>query len=346
MNLLLIGYCHLDDGFLYASEALKKLGYNIYFFPYFSHIMDEIDEVDYILISKIIDNKIDICLWWCNNITYDSYNFIINSTKENNKKKIINYFYNWDFSLYNYEKYNINHWIDNIEKKKLYYPLMDHVFTCYQKEIDYFKDSLSITYAYPGFDKDASRYELNEDFKCDVSIVCTNLYKNKNEFPDEATNITRKEIVDKLYENRDKINFHIYGYENIGKEYPDCYKGFITYHNCYKVFSNSTINLSIHPIVNELFTVGDEGEYFSERVPQVLGCKSLLVTNSDLTNKLTKFKDYIYIDKNMDWFSLFLEIINNSEKYDKIRENGYNKALEHYQWSEWANRLDTVTKNL
>ncbi len=347
MNLLLIGYCYLGDGFLYASKALEKLGYKISFFPYLSYMMDKVDNIDNILINKIKEENIEVCLWWCNHITYNSYSLILNSLKESNIKPI-NYFYNWDFSLFNYEKYNANYWKDSIEEKKLYYQLMDHIFTCYQREIDYFKKSLSnkITYAPPGFNSSISRYEYDKNYECDVSIVCTNLYKNQNEFPDDATNITRREIIDKLYENRDKINFHIYGYENIGKEYPDCYKGFIPYNNAYKVFSNSKINLSIHPIVNELFDVGDEAEYFSERVPLILGCGGLLVTNSDLTNKLVKYKDYIYIDKNMDWFNLFLEIINNDEKYDRIRKNGQQKALEHYQWDKWAMKVDLVTKDM
>ena len=33
-KILLVGYCNLHDGFLYASNALKKLGYIMYFFPY------------------------------------------------------------------------------------------------------------------------------------------------------------------------------------------------------------------------------------------------------------------------------------------------------------------------
>ena len=37
MKLLIIGYCHLDDGFLYASKALEKVNYEIYFFPYLQY---------------------------------------------------------------------------------------------------------------------------------------------------------------------------------------------------------------------------------------------------------------------------------------------------------------------
>jgi hypothetical protein len=335
MNILIIGYCHLDDGFLYASKALEKLGYSIYFFPYLSCIMDKVVNRDELLLQKIKMDNINICLWWCNNITSESYNKIIKISDTG--KTVKHYFFNWDFLLYNYEKYNAIIWKERIENKELCYSYMDHVFTCYQKEIEIFKGRVPITYTYPGFDKTISKYEENENYKCDISIVCTNLYRNNSEFPDDATNITRYEIVDTLYENRDKINFHIYGYENLRELYPECYKGFIKYQNCNKVFSNSKINLSIHPIVKELHKIGSEEEYFSERLPQILGSKGLLVTNSFLTHNLIPETDYIYIDKNMDWLNKLLNIINNNSLYDIVRENGYNKGLLYYQWDNFAN---------
>jgi hypothetical protein len=342
-NMLIIGYCYLGDGFLFAANALEKLNYKISFFPYLSYIMEKIENIDDILIKTINDNNIDVCLWWCNNISYESYKKCISNTSKIERK---HYFFNWDPFLYNYEKYNAYCWKERIDNKKLYYPLMNHVFSCYEKEINIFKNNLSISYAHPGFDKNISVYEYNEKYKCDISIVCTNLYSNTSEFPDEATNITRYEIVDKLYENRDKINFHIYGLENLRIQYPDCYKGFINYRNCNKVFSNSKINLSIHPIINELNNHNSHEEYFSERVPQILGSKGLLVTNSLLTDKLVPEEDYIFIDKNMDWYDKLINIINNddkdNEKYENIRMNGYKKALIHYQWDNWAKILDDI----
>lgn len=335
MNLLIIGYCHLDDGFLYASKALEKLNYNIFFFPYLSHIMDNIEDKDDLLIKLINENNINICLWWCNNVSYLSYQYILSK----NILPLKNFFFNWDIFLYDYEKYNSFDWKERIENKKLYYPLMDHIFSCYQKEISYFKNKISISYNYPGFDKEISYYIKDNDYICDISIVCTNLYNNINEFPDEATNITRYEIIDKLYENRDKIIFHIYGSENLKYKYPDCYKGFVKYQQCNKVFSNSKINLSIHPIIKELNNDNVEEEYFSERVPQILGCKGLLITNSKFSKYLENNTDYIYIDKELDWYNLFLEIINNDSKYNIIRENGYNKAIKYYQWEHFANNI-------
>jgi len=343
MNIILIGYCHLDDGFLYASKALEKKGYKISFFPYLTCIMENIINRDELLIQKIRENEINICLWWCNSVTFETYNKIIK--KSDTGKKCKHYFFNWDFLLYNYEKYQAIIWKDRVEKKKLCYSIMDHVFTCYQKEILIFKDKISISYAYPGFDKDISYYEKDEEYECDISIVCTNLYTENKEFPFNATNITRYEIVDELYEIRDKIKFHIYGYENLKTKYEECYKGFIKYQKCNKVFSNSKINLSIHPIVNELTEKNVEEEYFSERVPQILGCKGLLVTNSYLSRYLTPDEDYIYIDRYMDWKSKLLDITQNSIKYNRMRMNGYNKALQYYQWNDFANKFYELDAN-
>ena len=340
MNILIIGYCGLDDGFLFASKGLENLGYIIHFCPYLSYIMDNVENKEYLVIDQIINNKINICLWWSNCVEYESYVKIIN-----NCPLIKNYFYNWDAFLYNYEKYDCLIWKDRIEKRKKVYSLMNYVFSCNESEINFFKyynPNISLSYVCAGFDKSVSTYNYDESYECDVSIVLTNLYKDNKEFPKEATNITRYEIVEKLYENRDKIKFHIYGFENLKELYPDCYKGFVKYRDCNKVFSNSKVNLSIHPIVNELNSPYSKEEYFSERVPQILGCKGLLLTNSYLSHNLKDKEDYIYIDKYMDWYSVITDIIENTNKYDNIRDNGYNKGIIHYQWQNWAHKLNQI----
>ena len=346
MNLLIIGYCHLDDGFLYASKSLEKKDYKIFFFAYTSYLMDNIINIDSLLTNFIKNNNINICLWWNNQIEYDTYYNIITDLKINYLKNIRHIFYNWDPYLYNYKKYNSYIWRDRINEKIKYYPLINNIFSCFESEINYYKSHLPIYYAPPGFDKNISKYIYDKEYLCDISIVCTNLYDNINEFPDESTNITRYSIVNILYENRDKISFFIYGPEKFKDIYPDCYKGFINYHNCNKVFSNSKINLSIHPLINELNNINSKEEYFSERVPQILGCKGLLVTNSLFSNKLKKDEDYIYIDNNIDWYNKLIDIINNSDQYNEVRENGYNKGLLYYQWDNWANIIDSCIKSI
>ena len=341
LNLLIIGYCHLSDGFLYASKGLEKRNYKIYFFPYTSYMMDNIENRDDILIEYVKSNDIKVCLWWNNNIKYENYKYIFLELMHKNIEHI---FFNWDPFLYNYKKYSSLIWKERIDERINNYPLFKHVFTCFEKEVSFYKDKLSLSsihYLPPGFDKDISKYEYNEDFDCDVSIICTNMYNYTYEFPDESTNITRYSIVDKLYKNRDKIKLHIYGIEKFKNIYPDCYKGFISYDDCNKVFSNSKINLSIHPMINELQSDDSEEEYFSERLPQILGSKGLLMTNTKFKYKLIDNEDYIYIDNNMNWLGKIYDIMYNSSNYDFIRENGYQKALKYYQWDNWAEKIDS-----
>ena len=334
MNILLVGYCHLADGFLYAANALEKYNYKIFFFPYLIYKMENNNNYIEDYKKKIIDEKIDICLWWNNMLVFDEIDKMIN-------KNITNIFFNWDPFLYNYEKYNKLNWKDRIENKKKIYPLMNYIFTCFEKEKMYF-DKLNIFYNPPGFDKDISKNVKIDSYQCDISFILTNLYSDNNEFPIEATNINRFDIVNKIYANRHKINFHIYGPIEFKNLYPDCYQGFIKYDECYKVFSNSKINLSIHPIIYELNDIHSKEEYFSERVPQILGCKGLLMTNSNLKHILKKNEDYLFIDNNIDYLDLIFNIIKNNKDYDKIRLNGYNKALMNYQWDNWASKIYNV----
>ena len=332
-NLLIIGYCHLADGFLYGSEALKRLGYIIYFFPYLSFQMDKVKNIEEKFIEFIKNNNINICLWWNNSIQYDSFIKMY----DNNIKHIL---FNWDPFLMNYKKYDALIWEERIENKKKIFSKMNYIFSCFEKEISYFNDINSyfpIYYAPPGFNKNISSYIYDKNFECDISIVCTNMYNNINEFPNTSTNIARYKIVNLLYENRNKINFHIYGPENLKNNYPDCYQKSITYDDCKYVFSNSKINLSIHPLVLELNNENSKQEYFSERLPQILGCCGLLMTNSNLSDKLIKDNDYIYVDENTNIIETVLNIIQNNENYNNIRKNGHKKALEFYQWENWAN---------
>ena len=338
-NVLLIGYCYLQDGFLYAMKELEKYDYKIYFFPYFTYILDNNEKKDDILIEYIKLHNINICLWWNNRLKYDSIKYIIDNVNDNlNQKNIKNYFYNWDPYLYNYEDYICIYWKDVVENITKIYELMDYTFSCFEYEINYMK-KINISYLPPGFNPSISSYIYDEKYICDVSIVCTNTYVDKSMYPNESCNLHRYEIIDKVYENRDKINFFIYGNENIKKLYPACYKGFIKYEDCNRVFSNSKINLSIHCLTEAVHSFGNSTqEYFSERVPQILGCKGLLMTNTYYSNLLKEDVSYIYVNKNNFLHKIF-DILQNYSYYEKIKNNGYDIAINNYTWDIWARNL-------
>ena len=336
MNICIIGYCHNADGFLGASNALQLLNYKVRLFPYLSYKMDKNINLIQDFHDFLKNYSIKICIWWNNSILKEDFDKMIKNNEE-----LIHIFYNWDPFLYEYSKYTTNNWIKRIEDKKNIYRQMNYIFSCFGKEVSIIQEeniNRNIFYNPPGFDKNISYYHEDEHYKCDVSIVATNLYEDNQEFPFDATNITRFEIVNYLYSIKSKIKFHVYGPPHFKERFGECYKGFVTYNNCKKIFSNSKINLSIHPIIYELNDSNCEKEYFSERIPQILGCKGLLITNSYLHHTLKPDKDYIHIDKE-NYKDKINHILNNSNDYENIRINGYNKALLYYQWNNWALKI-------
>ena len=82
VNILLIGYCYLQDGFLYAMNELEKYDNKIFFFPYFTYILDENHKKDELLVDYIKTNNINICLWWNNRFKYESVKYIIDNIHE------------------------------------------------------------------------------------------------------------------------------------------------------------------------------------------------------------------------------------------------------------------------
>ena len=330
-NLLIIGYCHLADGFLYASQWLKN--YTIYFFPYLNYILDKVENMEEIFHEFLTKNNINICLWWNNSITSASFQKMY-------LPHLQHIYFNWDPFLFSYETYHSNVWKDRLTNKEEVFSKMDMIFTCFEKEVHYFtQKQIPITYNPPGFEPSISYYFKDPTYECDISIICTNMYDYQEEFPDQSTNIPRYKIVNLLYEHRDKFKFHIYGPENFREKYPDCYQRFISYNECYKVFSNSKINLSIHPLVKELHTSPSTQEYFSERVPQILGCQGLLMTNSDYTHVLSK-NDYVFINEETNILNKIESILDQQEKYDQVRLNGYQKAMGHMQWKHWGEKIE------
>ncbi len=361
VNILLIGYCYLQDGFLYAMNELEKYDNKIFFFPYFTYILDENDKKDDLLINYIKTNNINICLWWNNRFKYESVKYIIDNTNEKNnitkENNIKHYFYNWDPYLYNYNEHKCIYWSSVVNNITKIYQLMDHTFSCFENEINYMKrynlgnniennKKINISYLAPGFNPSISSYIYDEKYICDISIVCTNIYDNKEMYPEQTCNLHRYEVINKLYENRNKIKFFIYGNEHIGKLYPECYKGFVKYEDCNRVFSNSKINLSIHCLTECVHSFGNsKEEYFSERIPQILGSKGLLMTNTYYSHLLKEDINYIYINKNNFLHKIF-DILQNYSYYEKIKINGHNIAINNYTWNTWANKLIENIKEL
>jgi len=171
----------------------------------------------------------------------------------------------------------------------------------------------NVTYFPQGYSPNLSFYQDDSNFSCDISFLGTNLYSGK-EFPNKSLN--RKIILDKIYNNN--YNLKIYGPDFLKNHYPNAYQKYITYNDCFKIFSNSKICLNISPLEN----IENNGKfYYSERLPQIFACESIMLSNNNFFPLLIPDEDYIFIDNIDDLLPKIDSILNNKEKYDLMKKN-------------------------
>ena len=350
MKILLAGYYGYADGYLAGAKGLIDLGHELSFFPLMTmiHKKYSIDDLINVLngnslsyenlkkkyseyVNDSPDIKPDICLWWQPVPQLSVQNLA--KIKNQTSCKFIQL--NWDPSAI-IETDHKEH-ISSFRKCVEALPFFNKILVVNSKLINhlqkYNRYNIPIKHFYPGHHESTSFYNENKEYACDISIICTNLYEDLNLW--KGTKICRKHIVDAIYSRKD-IDFHFYGPERFKTLYPRAYKGFIKYGDCNKVFSNSKINLNISPVgdsLNEIIN-GEKRNYMSERCPQILACKGLMICETDLTPLLVPGKDYIKIDNVENFIKLIPEILKNDEEYNKIRESGYQKALKHLRWED------------
>lgn len=344
MKIAIFGYYNLADGYLACSNSLEKKGHETSFFPYMRYKNDkisidiikktiehfvncEIDEneknnVFFYEYMKLPNSIPDVLFFWIPN---NDISEILSHIKSFYKGKIV--WHNWDPT---YSTFQHQHWINqaNVIKDNLKY--YDLILSVNPEEIEHYKSlGFNAEHCYSGFDDDYSFSEENDDYKCDVSAVITNLYvddiwntKNKK--------VNRKNLIDKLYED-ETINLNIYGTENFKNVYPKSYKRRIPYKDCNKVFFNSKINLCIHAVATDF--------YLSERAPQIIGSGGLLLSDNRVGLDFIENEDYILAENIEDTYNTIKELLNDEEKRLKIVENGYNKR-ELLVWNKIADRLE------
>jgi hypothetical protein len=332
MNITIIGYHHLSDGFLGVANAFKNIGYTVSFFPLLSYhndnlsqelIVDELtklangEEFNYRYSTVASGNKSNVILWWYFNID-ESF---IRETKSGTDS--IHIFYSWD------DPYRLEN--EDLNPK---YKHLDICFTCCAKSTKYYTMSgcPNAYYLAPGFDPNIHKpsTEEVEKYSCDVSIVCTNLY----DFDDE-NHINRKKFLNKIVEDG-SIKLYIYGPEYLKELYPDQYRGFISFKDSHKVFSHSKINLNTHIRKNG-------NMYINERTNQILGSKGLLYIDgiNGLEHILDIREECVVINEN-DPIKQIRHILDNYELYEKVKKNGYQKAIKHNTWDVFASNINQI----
>jgi hypothetical protein len=162
------------------------------------------------------------------------------------------------------------------------------------KKFTYLPPCYSNTYHFPDYDP---------EYDCDISFICTNLYKDFNS--------KRYDICKKLIDAGFK--FYIYGPEWLRSEFPDNYRGFLSYANNRKLFSSSKINLSLH--------LYDDDGYISERDITILASGGLMLTDhvKGMDKILCDEKGICYCLIEDDLIEQVRTILNNIDKYTSIK---------------------------
>lgn len=318
MNFVLFGYYGFRDGYYAYGQYFKNYFKSVSFFPLieFRDLLKSnkttLNDLDLLISGKplntskyssnldLTDVPKDIVLIAHNNDMLESLVY--------NDIKIIDYIVSLK-TKYNFKLIQLN-WDPYLTQKNTFH-YFDLAFCA---DPNYFKISPKIEHFKQGFSPITTFYERDENYSCDVSFIGTNLYIDSL-FPNQLLN--RKVILDKIYEDK-SIRLHIYGPSFLKEFYPDAYKGFIPYNECYKVFSNSKINLNISPLESVEF---DDKFYYSERMPQILGCNAIMLSNNNFSPLLEPDLHYIYINNPNDILVKIKEILDNREKMAVMQEN-------------------------
>lgn len=344
-TLLVVGYHFLADGFRTCANFLEK-DYFVLFFPLMSYQKQKLDIVNDL--SKYINGEklenyisgltyhnspVDIVFFWYHNYFCDNYENLqqFHQIKKNVKNETLFIGYNWD-PLCPTQK---------IKPSKIQLISdLDVYISGDISEIRHLnnKGLHNIEHCASGFDPKISQFTKDYEYQCDVSIICTNLYSDEQQFPEKYSRINRKKLIDLIYENRQTIKFHIYGPDFLSHIYPECYRGYIKYIDCPKVFSNSKINLCIHAVT---YNNSDTHIYFSERLPQILGCHGLLYCGTEYSHLLHPNINYILTDIN-DPIGQIQNILKNYRSYLKIKHKGYILAKNHFTWQKLLEKINKI----
>ena len=196
-----------------------------------------------------------------------------------------------------------------------------------------------------------------EDYKCDVLFVGTNLYENEI-FKNKT--VSRKQVLDLIYQDK-TIKLHTYGCDDLKKYYPDTYRGFLPYSECYKAFSGAKICLNISHIMDEhipevLNNVGlANGKigyhsnntnlnnvFYSDRVAQIVACESVVLSNNDLKGTLTKNQEYIFINNIDDLMPTIHKYLSITGLYNNMKA----KSILRKEEFEYENIIKNMITSL
>ncbi|VBB18587.1 hypothetical protein YASMINEVIRUS_1050 [Yasminevirus sp. GU-2018] len=341
-TIVIVTYYGIYEQFIYVTKALELMGYTVHNFSYMATFNEGGDKKVVNDLKLLIEHvQPNYVLWWVFNIGEISLGEIV---KASHTTKHL--YYNWD------EPYN---WslVDAGSKAKY---ISSAFITCSETTKKYIGAGALHAYCvYPGYSPTLHRPKwLNaddtinnaminsinyvnpsssEDYDCDISFVCTNLYDDPQQYPDQI--VDRRKLVESIYVGQ-KIHgytFSIYGPEKFREMFPLSYKGFVKYDDTGRVINRSRINMCTH-------VVGNKKGYLNERVFLILGAGGLLLVDPvpGVDNILTNGVNCIFINQTKICQQI-KSILNSYHHYEKIKQKGYETA-KNYTWFDWGMRIE------
>lgn len=326
MKLLIVGWYNLINPIITAKDYFTILGYDVYFLPllYYNQKYSG-DNLLNALFSFIQNIDPAVILWW----NWECEKEVLLELKVRTQN-ILHILFNWD------HPFCLSNWDNNYNRKIISKNIWDICFLTADCKLDEYINSGSEEAYYLRMFADENIHfpELDKAYECDISFLCTNLYEEKDFFPNVIVN--RREILTNIINHG--FNIHIYGPEHLRNLFPNHYKGFSNFLTNNKVFYNSKINLCTH--------VDNGYRYCNERVGTVLSSGGLMMCDKvdGIETILTNNKDFILFDENC-YIEQIRDILNNYDRYSHIKENAVITARNKFSPKFWSEFIDSKIKN-
>lgn len=320
LKLLIIGWYHLIYPITSAKKQFEILGFDVYFLPLLYYNQKFSGESLYNSINSFIANIGPLVILWWN---WECDENVLKKIKENTPG-ILHCLFNWD------HPFCLTNWDNTFNRKITSKNIWDICFVTADCKLDeYIKSGSKEAYYLRMFaDQNIHCPKINRHYNCDVAFVCTNLYEDKDMFPNQL--FDRKTLINDIINSG--INIKIYGPDSLKQYFPDHYCGFSHFLDNNNVFYNSKINLCTH--------VTNGNKYCNERVGTILSSGGLLLCDKvdGIENILTNGKDCIFLDEK-NYVNQIKDILENYEKYTHIKENAVKTARNKFSAEFWASYI-------
>jgi hypothetical protein len=312
--LLMIWYGVNVEPVSMAVKSLQEAGCSV---TTYGHLDKRLDPRQ--LAAHVCSISPDVILFWAMCFSQDHIALL----KESVPRATTFALFNWDdpFSLRNN---------DNVVLAQA----MDVIFTCSRAAQSVYTDmGISNYYLLPGC-RQQSKFQMPEQYSCDVSFILTNLYEDPVAYPGQR--FSRSDIIQALYDDNDII-LHLYGPPQLGDRFPKSYQRHVDYDTSLEICHTSRVCISTHVV--------ESAGYLNERSVIILGIGGVLLMDSAVNaSEVPPDCFYVLEPTPRDIVQQIKRILLLSDDQIRtLRLNGFNYAQTNFLYSDWAH---TLLKNI